>query len=398
MVEPIENQNTMAKPPTSATSANPDEPVLAEVAEPIRVEAVNTSDVESDSEIFNAEVVEQVSSLEIIVGNVALPPVLNIPVLQSQASATDETTLLRDEPTPRSEIRVVNERPKSWVFRLFGMVSVFSSGVFGIASIIFLLAFAANIPIVQFLSFGYLLEVSGRLARKQKLRDAMIGLRKASVLGGIVLGTWLTLIPVRLVSGFWYEAHLIDPTSRPTQFLRVLQTAMILLAVLHIASVWMCGGKLRYFFWPIIAPFSFSIWFARRIAGASLFRRVLSVTIGLVSPALVDDICNAKPISDWFVPALCWKRIRSGQVYRKSRDSVWEFSSRLNLVYYFQLGLKGFLGSILLVTVADVVIGHGELHRRWSGDPERSVWSGFRDPDLHPAAISPGSFCDRRQA
>jgi hypothetical protein len=166
-------------------------------------------------------------------------------------------------------------------------------------------------------------------------------------LGGIVLGTWLSLIPVRLVSGFWYEAHLIDPASQPTRFLRVLQTVMILLAVVHIGSVWMCGGKLRYFFWPIIAPFSFGIWFARRIAGASLFRRILSVTIGLVSPALVDDICNAKPINDWFVPALCWKRIRSGQLYRKSRDGVWDFATRLNLAYYFQLGLKGFLGSIL---------------------------------------------------
>jgi hypothetical protein len=77
----------------------------------------------------------------------------------------------------------------------------------------------------------------------------------------------------------------------------------------------------------------------------------------------VDDLCNAKPVGDWFVPIICWKRIKAGNLYRRSRDGVWEFATRLNLVYYFQLGLKGFLGSflwLLLPTSLLVIASYAE--------------------------------------
>lgn len=236
-------------------------------------------------------------------------------------------------------------RPVSWVFRVFAWFARLASHLFGIASIIFLLAVAASIPIVQFLSFGYLLEVSGRLARQQPVRDVMIGLDKATKLGSLVLGTWLTLLPIRFVSELWHEAYLIDAASPQTQGMRIFQVILIGLAVLHIAASWMCGGKLRYFFWPIVAPFSFGVWIARKIAGWKVLRGLLSVTTGWISPHLVDDICNAQSISDWFLPAICYKRIREGKLYTRSRDAVWNFVASLNLKYYFLLGFKGFLGS-----------------------------------------------------
>ena len=252
------------------------------------------------------------------------------------------------------------DQPESWIFRLAFAGGNLVSQLFGVASLVFLLAVAASIPIVQFLTFGYLLEVSGRLARNQKIRDSIIGTRKASVLGGIVLGTWLTLIPIRIVSGLWYESYLIDPTSPQTQFMRVLQISLIVLALGHIGATWFCGGKLRYFFWPIIAPFSFAIWLARRTAGSTFIRKILSLTVGLISPKLVDDFCNAKPIDDWFLPAIFFRRLIAGNVYLRSRDAVWNFVTNLNLVYYFNLGFKGFVGSfawlllptLLLVTAS----------------------------------------------
>jgi hypothetical protein len=237
------------------------------------------------------------------------------------------------------------DRPESWIFRLAFAGRNRAAHLFGIASVIFLLAVAASIPVVQFLSFGYLLEVSGRLARNQKFSDAMIGLKKASLLGGIVLGTWLTLIPIRIVSGLWHESYLIDPASEQTQFMRVLQIVLIVLAVGHIGAAWLCGGKLRYFFWPVIAPFSFAIWLARKTAGSTMFRKILSLTVGLISPSLVNDICNAKPIGDWFLPAIFFRRVTAGNVYVRSRDAVWNFVSALNLFHYFKLGFKGFVGS-----------------------------------------------------
>ena len=240
----------------------------------------------------------------------------------------------------------VNTKKRSLVFRAFGAVGTFFQQLFGIASIIFLVAFAANIPIVQFLSFGYLLEVSGRLARGQKFRDAMIGLKKATVIGGIVLGTWLTLLPIRLISEFWLEAFLIDPMSTPTRVWRVLQIVSIALALLHIATAWMSGGKLRYFFWPFIAPVSFGIWLFKKTAGNTLLRPILGFFLNWISPTLVDDICEAKPIKDWFPPAIIWKRIKEGNLYGFARDRVWDFTSGLNLPYYLSLGFKGFLGTL----------------------------------------------------
>ena len=50
----------------------------------------------------------------------------------------------------------------------------------------------AAIPIVQFLSLGYLLEAGGRIARTGRFRDGFIGVRTAARVGSIVLGTWIT--------------------------------------------------------------------------------------------------------------------------------------------------------------------------------------------------------------
>ncbi len=231
-----------------------------------------------------------------------------------------------------------------------------ASSLFGMASVVFLLAVAANIPIIQFLSFGYLLEVSGRLARNQKFSQAMIGLRKASVLGSIVLGTWLMLLPIRLLSNLWFEAYLIDPASPQTRFLRVLQIVLIVLIVCHIGAAWLCGGKLRYFFWPIVAPFSFVVWLARRLAGWKYFHGFLTLTTGWFASGLADEICHAKPVQDWFLPAIFWKRIRAGGAYSTARDGVWNFCESLHLPYYFVLGLQGFIGTFAWLLIPTLLL------------------------------------------
>ena len=239
----------------------------------------------------------------------------------------------------------------SWVFRVGSFVGRQVSNLLGIFSVIFLLAVTANIPIVQFLSFGYLLEVTGRLARRQPLSSAMIGLSKASKLGGIVLGTWLLLWPLRLISNFWFEAYLIDPASNQTMFWRIFQIVAIVLVVSHIGAAWLCGGKLRYFFWPIVAPFSVGVWLSRRFAGWKPFRVTLSALTGWFAPRLADDICNAPPITDWFLPAIFLKRLFRGDLYVSARDGVWDFVMELNLPYYFKFGFKGFVGTFLWLLI-----------------------------------------------
>ncbi|MCH2181821.1 MAG: hypothetical protein MK108_07435 [Mariniblastus sp.] len=240
---------------------------------------------------------------------------------------------------------------KSWPFLASDGTRWLISRCFGIVSIIFLVAAAASLPIVQLVSFGYLLEVSGRLARGGKFSTAMIGLEKAARLGGVLLGTWLLLLPIRLVSLLWYEAYLIDPGSQQTAFLRILQITLIGLTLVQILAAWLCGGKLRYFFWQAVAPFSFIIWLVRKTASSNHLRPALNVCLGWISPYLVQNLCDTRPLTDWFVPAILLKKFVKGTVYTDARDGLWNFVASLHLWFYFKLGLKGFIGTFLWLVV-----------------------------------------------
>ncbi len=168
--------------------------------------------------------------------------------------------------------------------------------LFGVVSMILILAVLATIPIVQMLSLGYLLEVAGRVARSGRLRDGFIGIRKAARIGGIVLGTGLFYLPILFVSSLWYDARLIDPASAATRNLRTLQIVLTTLIVAHLLWAWFRGGRLRHFLWP--APVRF------------------------------------------------FRRLRRGGMYAEARDAVWDFVTGLRLRYYFWLGLRGFVGAL----------------------------------------------------
>ena len=246
---------------------------------------------------------------------------------------------------------------RSWVFGGFDAVRKFFEHCIGATSIVFCVAIAANIPVIQFLSFGYLLEVSGRLARGGSVKDSMVGVGKASKIGGVLLGTWLLLIPIRFFSdAIWYEAYLIDPTSVQTQAMRIVQFLLIGLTLLQIAAAWICGGKFRYFFWQLVAPFSFGVWLFRRMLGSGLTRPILNFFFRWISPNLVNDLCNAQPPTDWFVPAILWKKLRSGSFYSGMRDGLWDFVFSLNLWHYWKLGFLGFLGSAIWLALPTALL------------------------------------------
>src|SRR4051794_6645558 len=76
--------------------------------------------------------------------------------------------------------------------RLFGRAGRgMASGIewlFGLASLMVALSSLAALPILQFLSLGYFLESSGRVARTGRLRDGFIGVRRAARVGGLASG------------------------------------------------------------------------------------------------------------------------------------------------------------------------------------------------------------------
>jgi hypothetical protein len=181
---------------------------------------------------------------------------------------------------------------------------------FGAITLIVALAVLAAIPVLQFLSLGYLLEAGGRVARTGRLRSGFIGVRQAARVGSIVLGTWLMLLPLRLVSSLATAAQLIDPNGQVARGWRLGLLLLTSIMTLHIVVAWSRGGRLRHFLWPFGNP----LWLVRRL----------------------------------------WR----GGYYAEARDAVWDFVMSLRLPHYFWLGVRGFVGGFawLVVPISLLVV------------------------------------------
>ncbi len=244
----------------------------------------------------------------------ALPPLLVAlpaePPLR-EASLLDSPADLAP-PRPRSRNPFVPMfRLVRWVYRTIASTLEW---LFGALVLMVGLAVLAALPIVQFLSLGYLLEAGGRVARSGRLREGFIGVRLAARLGGVIAGSWLLLLPVRLVAGLAHSAHVIDPGGAIARAWRTGLLVLIGVTALHIASACARGGKLRYFVWP------FNVFW--------LLRRLLR-----------------------------------GGYYTEARDAVWDVFVSLRLRYYFWLGFRGFIAAFtwLVIPVTLIALGRTTL-------------------------------------
>jgi len=166
-----------------------------------------------------------------------------------------------------------------------GFVRVLASildWIFGLVALLALLAACSVIPVLNFLSLGYLLHVSGTIARTGRIRDGFIGVRKASVIGSIAAGIWLVVWPARLVSGMWRDAELIAPGSSVAKAWHAGLVVVIVVVIAHI--VWACvrGGRLRHFLWP--QPLRLVRWLRTPEKFGHLQRIVTDYIVGLRLP------------------------------------------------------------------------------------------------------------------
>lgn len=268
------------------------------------------------------------------------------------------------------QVTVVDER--TWLTRAVAGIGRGFQWLFGMASLVAGLALLATLPIAQFLSLGYLLEASGRIARTRKFRSGFIGIAKAGQIGSIVMGTWLMLLPLWVIADFADAAELIDPGSDVARGWRVALVTVTVLMVVHILSVWACGGRLRQFFWPLLAPFSLGVWVFRRFFSPILRANQKQGKRHSFVRRLLADIGRVPPLSNWFVPLIVWRQLRQGRTYVRSRDAVWEFIVSLRLPYYFWLGVRGFCGAVAwLFFPAVLLIGSVNLQ------PPLGVFSGL---------------------
>jgi hypothetical protein len=207
--------------------------------------------------------------------------------------------------------------------------------VFGAIALVIGLAFLAAIPIVGFLSLGYLLETGGRIARnaparaawvRQRYRrritrffmsgllalgDGVVGVRKAARVGSIVLGVGLMIVPLQIVSSLHVSAQIVDPAGPAAGFWRAVLSCLAVAAFLHIVLACLHGGRFHHFLWPI----GNLIWLIRRLP--------------------------------------------SGRFYTEPRDALWAFVSSLRLPYYFWLGARGFIGALawLVIPISMMALG-----------------------------------------
>ncbi len=212
------------------------------------------------------------------------------PVLSTEAAAPLPIAVVPpEETTPRPPLlRRVGRRIRSTADWLFGGATL----LFGLAAL-------SVIPILNFASLGYLLQASANVAENGRLRDGFIGVRKASRLGGLLIGAWLAVLPLRFVSGLWRDAELVNPGGADGW--RVATVILTILTTLHL--IWAClrGARLRHFLWP--APIRLIKWL--------------------------------------FHPS----------EYASIRDGVLDYLAGLRLPHYFWLGARGFVGAFLWLFV-----------------------------------------------
>jgi len=185
--------------------------------------------------------------------------------------------------------------------------------LFGVAALMLGLAIVAAIPILQFLSLGYLLESSARIARSGRIRDGFIGVRLGARIGGMVGASWLLLVPVRLLADMAHSAEIIAPGSSAAAGWRIGLYALITVTFFHILTACALGGKLRYFICP--------------------FNVVLLIL-----------------------------RMTTGGYYQKARDAVWDTVVSMRLPYYFWLGLRGCVAALAWLAIPVTLLAMGRIN------------------------------------
>lgn len=265
-------------------------------------------------------------------GIVFLPP----PYVPPKREAIEAAVLSHEGALPAERV------PQSWPMYFWYLLCKSLEWLFGLASVVGCLAVLSAIPLVQFISLGYLLEASARVAKSGKLRQGFIDMPKFARIGSLVAGTWIMLLPLRYLSTLAQDAYLVDPGGANARAWRVGQLICTGLMLCHILLAWYSGGKLRHFFWPFLAPFQIG---AKLLFGTIIGPFVRPLVEG-ISPRLAADLYIERPLSAWFPPAILWVGLSRGKMYRRTRDAVWDFVAGLRLAQYFWLGIRGFVGAL----------------------------------------------------
>jgi len=151
---------------------------------------------------------------------------------------------------PSAEFGLLVRCPSPWrhPFRAVGWLLMVGTGL---ASLLLLLAILAAIPIVNLIALGTILEAEGRVVRSGRLRDGIPFAGALPHLGGAVVGFWLWLLVIRLVTQAAADAALINPGGSTAQVWEVVRILTCLFIGLHLIATLFAGASFLSFFRPL---------------------------------------------------------------------------------------------------------------------------------------------------
>lgn len=223
------------------------------------------------------------------------------------------------------------------VMPIFRMIIWLARSLFGISSLILFLAVIAAIPIVNFLALGYLLEVEGRMARSGRFRDAFPLLELAPRLGSIVLGIWLWVAPLRLLSSAAADARIIDPRSFADVGLHCLVAGLAVFVAIHLCLALARGGSLWSFLWPLTVPFA-------------VLLAPIAVPVVLCFMLISGRRLHWLLTPVWNLAAEL-RRLPTRGYWNQASAAVEGFIGGLRLRHHFLLGLKGYVGAMIWLVI-----------------------------------------------
>jgi len=139
---------------------------------------------------------------------------------------------------------------RSWIRRSLSRLAWVIQCVFETLSLFTILAVMTAVPLIQLISFGYLLDVAGRLTRGATVAEAVRWRAAAGRIGLAILALILLGLPIRLLTHWAAVAEVISPDQSRAGLLRGGAVALTLIVMLHLFWAWARGGRLKHYLWP----------------------------------------------------------------------------------------------------------------------------------------------------
>lgn len=123
--------------------------------------------------------------------------------------------------------------------------------LFGILSVLVMLAVSATIPVLNLISLGYLLEAQGRIARSGKWWYAMPQLPAAARLGTVLASFAVAMLAIWYLADVAHDAALIAPQSHAARSKQLYLAVAAIATAIHLVLAVARGGSLSCFLRPI---------------------------------------------------------------------------------------------------------------------------------------------------